>query len=691
MWPFRPEKLSDVISREDLRRLLGLAGAVGSTLSLVEKLADGSLGSVHPLPGDEARRSDPFCTFFRHGKSGGKLAFDGADEACERCEVRFARRLLQPGTGPPLVPNEFGVVHLRCHMGLTDYQVPVTVGGEVVASLIAGRRIESEDDRHRIRKTVGKLGKLTRKEAEAPDAGDRLIEPADEKARERLLEEISAVPLQSPDLGRELSGLSGFLGRLAARGFESVRRPREDAIVERIDARQGELPRSFGDLRQETSSILDAIRGELGVDFLAFFAVSPKELDDPEARASLVSESGLETGTARRFLELDWFKLPHDAAGGDVARGLSAVSAAIRAVIESRDSPGGLKDRVTKCAFFSPVEIGSHLRSALAFGPARSATAPETADYQFLARVARAVSRRYYALAAELERRWLADQLSREGSARKEAEVAKKELERTENFAHFDARKLLNQVLERAGTAARGRGVELDTRELMERVIVRGDRQAIGEVFRRLLEEGIARTFIDPESKKGAPVRVFLKRTRTKLYFGVEAIGDFLGPGERRDLFSTGSRAGNGSPAGPAGAPPRGSLHGELATLRRHEGRLKVESERLHRLERDRNRWIGKVVFLVELPLPVRSEPEGPSEEDGGRLGGRSGRRRRRNVQAQPMAQPAVAVQAPVAAGHPVAEQTAAPAQAPSTAGAPVSAEAAAAAETPLVPDLPRN
>src|SRR6185295_16110848 len=123
--------------------------------------------------------------------------------------------------------------------------------------------------RQRIRKIAGKLGKLTRAEAERPDSTERLIEPADEKARERLIQEIASIPPRSVELERGLVRIGKFLGRLAARQFENVRRAREDALVERIDARHGELPRQFSDLRRETAALLDAFRAELDLEYLA--------------------------------------------------------------------------------------------------------------------------------------------------------------------------------------------------------------------------------------------------------------------------------------------------------------------------------------------------------------------------------------------------------------------------------------
>ena len=408
------------------------------------------------------------------------------------------------------------------------------------------------------------------------------------------------------------------------------------------------MPRSFGDLRRDASLILDMVRGELGFEYLAFFAMTPKELDDSAARASLIAESGLQLNTGRRLLELEWGKLPPEPAGArsDITRGLDAVSATINAVCVTRDTPADLKNKLTKCLFFSPVEMASHLRAAIIFGPARSGLDPNDSDYRFLARLGRAITRRYYALASEMERQWLSSRLSSEEKARKESESACRELEKTEGFTYFDARKLVDNCLERVKPALEKGGVELDSRALLERLTVRGDRPEIGAALRQILLAALDRTGAESGSKKASPVRVFLRRTRSRMIFGVEVIGDFLHPSERRRLFEEpekvrapqaategGPSAGNGSQkseeqgSGQTPATPRasGSFSGVLATVRRHEGQFHIESERLHRFEGDPHRWMGKTTFIVELPLPSRPERQREEKEDSKSESGRIG------------------------------------------------------------------
>lgn len=681
MWPFRPDRLTEVLPAEELRLLLGVRTDVGSAVTLVERGADDAFVSIDPFRRSDETGGDPFCAYFRHGKVGGKPAFEGADEACALCEQRFARRLLRPQGSAPLATDERGVARLRCHMGLMDFLVPVRVGGKVVAGLIAGRRLESEEDRQRVRKSTGKLGKLTRAEAESAASGDRtVIAPADDRARERLIREIESIPVASADLPAALARLGEWFSRLATRQYEGQRWALDDALVEAVDFRPAAEIQSFPDLRLDAEKVAEEIRVKLDFEFLALFALLPKELDRREAHPSLVAASGLGVPTARRLIDLDWTRLPPSPSesGGDYLRGLESVSATIHALISTPDAPAGLKDRLTKCVFFAPVEIGNGLPAAVAYGPTASVVTPLEPDFRLLTRIARAVARRYYTQAAVVERHWLSQKISQEGDVRRRAEAARKaaeltvreieaarrQAELTRGFSHFNFRKLVDQSIEKVQTLAASRGVEIDARTLPERVMYDGERHRLARAVDEILLRCIARTRADGEGRKPAPVLVLLKRGRDGLTCGAEAVGDWLDGDERRSLFAREPQRGRGAsprPAGPdrAAGPRDGGGPGEagsspgtgnasdtaspaeaapsrtpeavetpetpdirlpptlrevLAVTRRHTGRLRVESERLRRSESEPRRWIGKTVFLLELPFLVKRE-EGESSE----------------------------------------------------------------------------
>jgi hypothetical protein len=49
-----------------------------------------------------------------------------------------------------------------------------------------------------------------------------------------------------------------------------------------------------------------------------------------------------------------------------------------------------------------------------------------------------------------------------------------------------------------------------------------------------------------------------------------------------------------------------------LAVARRHAGRFRVDSERLHRSEADPRKWVGRTAFVLELPASAREAAEEP-------------------------------------------------------------------------------
>lgn len=697
MWPFRPERLTDVLPRDDIRQLLALGASAGTTLVLVARAGEDSFETFRAEASEAERRPDPFCDYFRRGQHGSGPAFAGADEACARSEERFVRRLFPPPGAAPLVLDDSGTAKHRCHMGLTDYLVPVEVGGRALGALVGGRRVEAEEDRLRIRKSVGKLGKLTRAEAES--SGDQPpIVPADEKARDRLLHEIQAIPAASPEFVGKLKRIGELFGRIATARFDALRWVREDPVLDAIAAQDGGLVASPADLRRDLEGVLARLREELALEHLALFAPAAGDAGGADALLPLVAASGLAVDPGRRLLEIDWAKLPppQPDPSREFFRGVQAASSAAR-VFAAADVPKWLKETIARSAFLYPVERAPTQRAVVLFGPAKSSVPPEDADYRFLERIARALAHRYYARAAEAERHGAVEQLARIQDAARAAEEARKAAEeklreeeerrkleeRTRGFIHFNFSKLVEQCVAAVAPKAGELGIEFDARAVPERLMYDGDRRRLGRAIEEILFRCVARTRTDPPSAKPAPVRVFLRRGRNSISFGAEAVGEYVTREERRQLFARatlapggapgagGATAGSGEapgeaappeeakaevppevpstevppqspgaetpptapgagllaavpaepsptePASEAEAAPRAdaarraedlfrlpaTLGEVLAVVRRHGGRLRVDSERLRRLTSDPRQWMARTTFLVELPL----------------------------------------------------------------------------------------
>ncbi|MGQ9591703.1 MAG: PocR ligand-binding domain-containing protein, partial [Planctomycetota bacterium] len=542
MWPFRAERLTDVLPRDDIRQLLALGASAGTTLVLVARTGEDSFEAFRAEIPEGERGPDPFCEYFRRGQHGSVPAFAGADEACARDEERFVRRLFPPPGAAPLVLDDSGTAKHRCHMGLTDYLVPVEVGGRALGAIVGGRRVEAEEDRLRIRKSVGKLGKLTRAEAES--AGDQPpIAPADEKARDRLLHEIQEIPATSPEFVGTLRRIGALFSRIATARFDASRWVREDPVLDAIAAPDGTAVANLADLRKDLEGVLARLREELAFEHLAFFAPAAGAAAGGDAPLPLVAAWGLAVDPGRRLLEIDWAKLPppQPDPSREFFRGVQAASSASR-VFVAADVPKWLKETLSRSAFLYPVELAPARRAAVLFGPARSSVPPEDADYRFLERVAKALARRYYARAAEADRCVAVEKLARVEEAARAAEEARKTAEeklreeeerkkleeRTRGFVHFNFSKLVEQCVAAIAPKARELGIEFDSRAVPERLMYDGDRRRLARAIEEVLSRCVARTRSDPPSAKPAPVRVFVRRGRKFIAFGAEALGEYV-------------------------------------------------------------------------------------------------------------------------------------------------------------------
>lgn len=660
MWPIRAQRLTDLIPVEELRRLLSREGDVTSGMTFCEVSADGEISSVDADPRAERERPDPFCTFFRHGEvdeeTGGRPqrvpAFEGADAACARCEQKLARHYLIPSNSRERgAPKE--VTRRRCHMGLTDSFVEVEVAGQTVGGLIAGRRIAREEDRQRIRKSVGKLGKLTRAEKEHFDASEHIvIRPHDDGTRSRLVKEIDSISPCSDDLDARLKERAALLTRLAERRFEAFRRRQEELLLEPARTWPDEIPNSQGRILADLAAQLSHLRLSLDLSYVAFFARPPDCMDDADRALELVTESGLDLPRTERGIELDWSRIPPLATGegADVSRGLEAVSSLIGALRATAAAPKDLKGRLTKSLFLAPIEVGSNWHGAVAFGGSSSSIEPTADDYRFLCRIGRALVRRYYSFCMAVERTVLrrrVGELEKElGALEKERKEEERRKARTPPGQRFDLRKLLEECRQKLLPAAEARSLPIDARELADRLVVVGERRQIRDVLHQILTMGIERSCSDKESQPLSPLRLVLKRRGRNAVVSIEVIGRFMGAGEQRRLFRRTSGPVKGT--GPAEATRRVALGGaptedapgakaeektpdlekvgtapqeaangpEAATtgslrrvqevVRAHFGRFRVDSERLHRFADDEHRWMGKTTFLVELPLAPR-------------------------------------------------------------------------------------
>ena len=632
MWPFRPDCLSDVFTPDELDLLLHVSGGLGTSAAFVEPTEGRDPVTYGRKPGSERAAPDPFCTFFRHGQVDGAVALRGADSACAACEAKLAGR----GFAERGEEDLEEVASRRCHMGLTDFRALVRVGGRVIGALVAGRVVTSDDDRPRIRKIVGKLGKLTRAEVAGNEGMKPAIEPASEAARDRLIQEIESIPLVRPTFPDELAALAVQLGVLAGNHYRGQRLEREEVLLER--ARSWDLggALTIGSLAARGRAVVEELRDVLGLQFLAVFSPDSRRAGN-EATLALTLQAGLDVSTRSAPLELRWGALPSRAKGSSPADfGREAVSKTIGALVLAAGVPPELKDRVTKSVFFYPVELPSGARGAVAFGAPRSSVPADSEDYDFLARVTVAFLMRYEALGLAVADHQLRAQLERReervGTLQREAadeRARRKEVELKRNYSDFDLAKVVEAGVSRVEKKATERGVSIDGRAIGESLRFRGDRQPLVRALDEMLSFGVEKSYVS-DSEGVAPLRVYLKRAVGKVTVGVEAVGEFMPHAERMGFLGLPVREPASSKrGGPRGhqPPPRASAEAadaigvppddgplraspqadRLASVRRfarrHGGRFRLRSDRLRRSEGDSGRWLATNALLLELPL----------------------------------------------------------------------------------------
>ena len=625
MWPYRPGKLTELLGSDELTALLarGMTELLDSNLLLVE--ADGEETEV--LCAIDEPTASPFCSLLRHGEENGEAAFSGADAACRSCEKRFAARALrelkkgadaEPETGPE---SHF---RARCHMGLQELAAPIIVENRVLAVLIAGRRLAAKDDRSRIQKRVGKLGKLTQAEKRSMEqAGNEVVAPiipSSEESRARLNDEISRIPLLGSDLEEELSRAATMLSKMAQERVLAARQAWELGVLDSLVPENTAIPFRRGPILNWLDSAAARIRRTLGIEFLAVFGRLPESIGKTEASLQLLSQDGLpregeeevnlRSENAVMRLDVDQLAAGVDGSVENASQGLEAPSSLIGALQATPSSPDGWKDLLTKSSFIASPATGKGLELVFAFGPPGVNT-PAEEDCGLLLKAARSLCDRYLLASLESKRREL---------SRYEEKLKKVKPSGPLRLQRFDVRKLLDTCLGPMQELGSGRDITFGTDGLPERLMMEADRDKLKDVFDCILFRALDLARPNPDSDSPSIVVSIRrdKKIRGRLIFSFDVIGRFLNGRDRRGLFILpATKKAEENETGKKSSGPV-SFKDAQQNISWHKGRLKVESERLgdgigNQSGRDRNKgksWPGRTVFAIEIPArPPRFKP----------------------------------------------------------------------------------
>ena len=629
MWPYRPQRLSELLDASAVEYLLGFGAPLElrSSVALIEKGPDDLPVRFDPGPRYANRHSSPFCSFLRHGKSGGKTAFAGADEGCARCESKLALRALTTNPdAPDYEERGHPPAQSRCHMGLTDFAAPIVVQGKVVAVVVAGQCVEEEGQRNRIAKTVGKLGKLTRGEVRSlEDAGARVEAPirlSDDRAREMLLQEIPNIPLIQPTFRDDLLDLAKSISDLASRQFESSRRRWEDSLLDSLFPDVPALPsKALGSLHWLRSAVSELHR-TLQVEYVAAFARFPNQLDESLSFLPLAAQSGLTAGedgeradgalpdgvlpdgtlpddASMALLEIHPERLASGRDAGAIDRLASATSGLISALRTTERSPSEWKDRMTKCLFVAPLGRKPELEMVYIFGPAAGDATPQPDDFPLLLRAAERISERYRFLVLEFARRMATVKLKKLEEATRPKPKPKPGPIRPQRF---DFRRLFGQCLEAEQEIATSRKVSFDSLGFPERFMLAADRNKLKAILASVLRYAVENARPEETDNTGSSVLVTCRRDRRnkeRVQLVVDMLGTFLSTDERRSLLRTG-------PSFKAEAAGKTSPYVSFRDAQRHlswhGGRLSIECTRTHQEDGGNGEngiWLGRTVFTL--------------------------------------------------------------------------------------------
>ena len=638
MWPYRPSKLTDLLSREELSALLsqGLGHQLRSNILLVESGEEDGEPVPEVLVSIDGQEESSFCSLLRHGKENDQAAFAGGDGACRRCENRFAARALRelsPGE-ETRNPDKTAVLQARCHMGLQDLAAAVMVDNQLLAVLVAGRRIAAEEDRVRIQKRVGKLGKLTQAEKRSMEKAGKdpvaPITPASEEARQQLITEIASIEKLDPALETELSKAAGMLTSFSQGRLQAARQAWETSVLEALVPTTNGLPVRRSAILNWLDSAVRMTRRTLDLEFFAVFGRLPESTGKKAAALRLLGQDGLGNDgdeeislrgeDAALLLDPSPFRVDEKSSPDSINSCLEAPSALIGAVKTSASSPAGWKDRLTKSIFVAAPSTNDGLELVFVFGPSRRQedSSPGTDDYLLLWKSARALGDRYLLASLESRRREL---------ARYEDREQKKKPSGPLQLQHFNARKLLDTCLEPMQDLAGGRSIRFGLEGLPERLMMEADRKKLKDVFDCILLQAL--DFARPHPENGNPsILVSIRRDkkiRGRLLFNFDVIGRYLDGRDHRRLFAPegkkpASENDNGStPPGKQAV----SFKEAQQNISWHKGRLKVESERLSNGKGGgggkQGQWSGRTIFTVEIPShPPRPRKQGGKKSSAG-------------------------------------------------------------------------
>lgn len=282
-WPHYPTKLSDLIDPETLSVLIsGSCERLGRALAVLDyDKISGELARIDPLL--EWQHFEPFCRLLRS-----EARVRGGNAACEECDVRRARRVLDEWNTQRCGDSE----EYRCHMALTDFSQVICVNESPVAVLLAGQ-FARQGQKEKIRSAVQRIADGERREIAFLDAG----------VAGELAESVARLDAPTPDFGGQFRREAEHVQAMATAHYLRQKAEYENAFLDKLrQARRFTEVTALQAIGDDAERLLRIVQEQCRTQYIVMFC----NIGENDTVLAPIAQVGL-----RGVTKIDAPELPH--------------------------------------------------------------------------------------------------------------------------------------------------------------------------------------------------------------------------------------------------------------------------------------------------------------------------------------------------------------------------------------------
>lgn len=284
MWPFTPEKLSDVIDKETLSVLqAGCCERLGRSLIIYDYV---------PVTGDFSERIEPielrqhfekFCDFLRNDEY-----VQGGDSLCKQCNLTETQKSLVEFRQKGKLFRSF-----VCCMGLMEVSHVIQVGNKPLALLYSGQ-YRPDHGVGEILENVANLGRQSDCPVQLDDA-----------SRNELLHLTNELKVPPADLPERLYKEAAFIQNIAENEYQQQKYKWEQGFLDelRLSINHNGVP-NLKSIRRNVTRLLGRVRAFCRCEYAVFFG-SEREHDTVLA---VIAADGVPAEINQNLPHFNWKK-----------------------------------------------------------------------------------------------------------------------------------------------------------------------------------------------------------------------------------------------------------------------------------------------------------------------------------------------------------------------------------------------